>query len=80
MGGLVYCIIVNVIYNSAKFYDSYFSLFFSQYLGGLSNYNSALNYLCKDQKYRMRAMDIARNDGLLTKTKKNRKGKVRYYC
>ncbi|XP_012937761.1 dnaJ homolog subfamily C member 25 homolog [Aplysia californica] len=47
-----------------------------QYLGGLSNYNSALNYLCKDQKYRMRAMDIARTEGLLNNNKKkNRKGK-----
>ncbi|CAL1533518.1 unnamed protein product [Lymnaea stagnalis] len=44
-----------------------------QYLGAWNNYTTALNYLCKDQKYRMRAMDIARTEGLLNDNKKKHK-------
>ena len=45
-----------------------------KYYGAWSNYNSALNYLCKDQKYRIRATEIAKSEGLISVNRK-RKGK-----
>ncbi|GFR71887.1 DnaJ homolog subfamily C member 25 homolog [Elysia marginata] len=45
-----------------------------QYYGAWSNYNSALDYLCKDQKYRIRATEIAKSEGLISANRK-RKGK-----
>lgn len=50
-------------------------LIFFQYFGAMSNYNSALSYLCKDQKYRMRAMDIAKSEGLYNNDSKKKKKK-----
>ncbi|KAL3841534.1 hypothetical protein ACJMK2_019661 [Sinanodonta woodiana] len=44
-----------------------------QYYGAWNNYNTAINYLCKDQKYRIRAVDIAKQDGLLPVAKKKEK-------
>ncbi|KAI8783954.1 dnaJ homolog subfamily C member 25 homolog [Biomphalaria glabrata] len=43
-----------------------------QYFSHWNNYTTAINYLCKDQKYRIRAMDIARSEGLLNNKKKNK--------
>ncbi|BFZ04891.1 hypothetical protein BsWGS_07930 [Bradybaena similaris] len=44
-----------------------------QYYGAWNNYQTALSYLCKDQKYRSKAKDIAMSEGLLNANKK--KGK-----
>ncbi|KAK7488796.1 hypothetical protein BaRGS_00019931 [Batillaria attramentaria] len=44
-----------------------------QYLGALNNYNTALNYLCREQKYRSRALDILKNEGLLSNNKKKKR-------
>ncbi|KAH9519328.1 DnaJ sub C member 25, partial [Bulinus truncatus] len=46
-----------------------------QYFSAWNNYNTALNYLCKDQKYRIRALDIAKTEGLLENKKKSKKSK-----
>ncbi|XP_052065331.1 dnaJ homolog subfamily C member 25 homolog [Mytilus californianus] len=46
---------------------------FIQYWGAWNNYNSALDYACKEAKYRHRAMDIAQSEGLVTGGKNNRK-------
>jgi len=43
-----------------------------QYLAGLGNYNSAMNYLCKENKYRIRALEMARSEGLISANKKKR--------
>ena len=47
-------------------------LFAVQYLGALNNYSTAISYLCKEPKYRVRAMEIARSEGLLTDRRKKR--------
>ncbi|XP_076472054.1 dnaJ homolog subfamily C member 25 homolog [Babylonia areolata] len=44
-----------------------------QYLGALNNYNTAISYLCKEPKYRSRAMDIAKNEGLVNNNKKKKR-------
>ncbi|XP_059166531.1 dnaJ homolog subfamily C member 25 homolog [Physella acuta] len=44
-----------------------------QYYGAWNNYTTALNYLCKDQKYRIRAVEIAKSEGLLNNSKKKNK-------
>lgn len=52
-----------------------------QYYGAWSNYHSAINYLCKDQKYRIQAGNIAKERGLLPvakKTESGRRSKVRH--
>ncbi|KAK3101875.1 hypothetical protein FSP39_006974 [Pinctada imbricata] len=47
-----------------------------QYWGAWNNYNTALQYLSKEPKYRIQAMDIARKEGLLnTGKKKDRRSK-----
>ncbi|KAK7099094.1 hypothetical protein V1264_003284 [Littorina saxatilis] len=44
-----------------------------QYLGALNNYNTAISYLCREPKYRTRAMDIAKNEGLINNSKKKKR-------
>ena len=44
-----------------------------QYLGALNNYNTAITYLCREPKYRTRAMDIAKNEGLINNSKKKKR-------
>lgn len=46
---------------------------YSQYWGAWNNYNSAIQYLSKEPKYRLRAKDIATKEGLLGGTKKKDK-------
>ncbi|XP_041366024.1 dnaJ homolog subfamily C member 25 homolog [Gigantopelta aegis] len=43
-----------------------------QYLGAWNNYKSAIDYLCKETKYRSKAMDIAKREGMLNKKKDKR--------
>ncbi|PVD33770.1 hypothetical protein C0Q70_05030 [Pomacea canaliculata] len=44
-----------------------------QYLGALNNYKTAISYLCKEQKYRSKALDIAKTEGLLNNNKKRKR-------
>lgn len=46
-----------------------------QYYGAWSNYRAAISYLCKDQKYRIQAGNIAKERGLLPLSKKTESGK-----
>ncbi|CAG5121775.1 unnamed protein product [Candidula unifasciata] len=46
-----------------------------QYYGAWNNYQTALSYLCKDQKYRSKAKDIALAEGLLNNKKKGKRSK-----
>uniref|UniRef100_A0A0B6YQ10 J domain-containing protein n=1 Tax=Arion vulgaris TaxID=1028688 RepID=A0A0B6YQ10_9EUPU len=46
-----------------------------QYYGAWNNYQTALSYLCKDQKYRIKAIDIAKSEGLLNTKKKSKRSK-----
>ncbi|KAL4225101.1 DnaJ subfamily C member 25 [Mactra antiquata] len=46
-----------------------------QYYGAWSNYRAAINYLCKEQKYRYKAQTIAKEEGLLPVAKKNESGR-----
>ncbi|XP_061166846.1 dnaJ homolog subfamily C member 25 homolog isoform X1 [Saccostrea echinata] len=45
-----------------------------QYWGSWNNYQTAINYLCKEPKYRIQAMGIAKAEGLIS-SKKDRKDK-----
>ena len=48
-------------------------MYYLQYWGSWNNYNEAVNYACKEAKYRHRAIDIAQSEGLLSSGKNNRK-------
>ena len=45
--------------------------FLLQYYGAWSNYKSAISYFCKDQKYRLQAVNIAKEEGLLPVAKRS---------
>ena len=42
-----------------------------QYYGAWSNYQQAISYFCKEQKYRMQAINIAKDEGLLPVPKRS---------
>ncbi|KAJ8299356.1 hypothetical protein KUTeg_023416 [Tegillarca granosa] len=44
-----------------------------QYWGAWNNYKSAIDYLCKEPKYRIKAVDIAKREGLMNTNKKKDK-------
>ncbi|XP_045175350.1 dnaJ homolog subfamily C member 25-like isoform X2 [Mercenaria mercenaria] len=46
-----------------------------QYYGAWSNYKEAINYLCKEQKYRYKAQVIAKEEGLLPVSKRKESGR-----
>ncbi|XP_060595988.1 dnaJ homolog subfamily C member 25-like [Ruditapes philippinarum] len=46
-----------------------------QYYGAWSNYKEAINYLCKEQKYRYKAQVTAKEKGLLPVSKKSESGR-----
>ena len=48
-----------------------FLYFLLQYYGAWSNYKSAISYFCKDQKYRLQAVNIAKEEGLLPVAKRS---------
>jgi hypothetical protein len=48
-----------------------------QYFGALNNYNTAISYLCREPKYRTRAMEIAKSEGLLNENKKKKRNQTK---
>lgn len=50
-----------------------------QYWGAWNNYNTAINYLCKEPKYRIQAVGIAKAEGLIGQ-KRDRKDKRTKVC
>lgn len=56
-------------------------LFVFQYWGAWNNYNAAINYLCKEPKYRIQAVGIAKAEGLIgqKRDRKDKRTKVLYF-
>lgn len=52
-----------------------------QYWGAWNNYNAAINYLCKEPKYRIQAVGIAKAEGLIgqKRDRKDKRTKVLYF-